>query len=173
MFSIVIACGLASCARDEPAAVREGSARLVLKPLVISQAAEWRRRTAYVPVYSSIHWGFDRKLVDLSITVTLRNTSTERDLAVHSVRYYDSTGKLIRSFVDTPSSLSPMTTADFVIQQRDTTGGVGASFRIETGSSGEADDALIEAVMIGQNGNAGVSFTSQAKDLEPQVKQAK
>lgn len=167
MIPVLIACGLPGCTRPEPATARDGNARMVLKPLAASHAGEWRRSTAYVPVYSSIHWGSDKVLVDLSVTLTIRNTSQNRELALYSVAYFDSTGRKIRDFVESPSSLSPMATANFVIQQRDTTGGVAASFRIETASADEANDALIEAVMIGQYGNAGISFPLPAKVLAP------
>jgi hypothetical protein len=173
LIPIVVACGLASCAKDDPAAVREGSARAVLKPLVGGHGLEWRHHTAYVPVYSSIYWGFDGKLVDLSITLTIRNVSTERDLIVHSVRYYDSAGKQVRTYVDKPSSLAPMATADFVVQRRDTAGGIGASFLVETASEGTTDDGLIEALMIGQSGNTGLSFPSGAREVGPKIPSVK
>ena len=125
-----------------------------------------KKAVVYVPVYSSIDIGFDKQVMDLSVTLSIRNVSSRQPLVVHSVRYFDSGGKEVRQYVSKASSLAPMATADFVVQRRDSSGGRGASFLVEWSSSEpEIDEPYIEAVMIGHQGSAGVSFTSTGKVL--------
>jgi hypothetical protein len=119
----------------------------------------------YVPVYSSIYTGLNIKktLIDLAATVSVRNVSTRHPLVLEVVRYYDSSGKAIRDYIDRPSELAPLATVEFVIQRADATGGPGANFMIEWKGAADMDEPLVEAVMIGQSGNAGISFTSAGR----------
>jgi hypothetical protein len=76
------------------------------------------------------------------------------------VRYYDSVGKHVRDYVSTPSELGPLATVEFVIQQMDVAGGPGANFLVQWAGPTDIDEPLVEAVMVGQSGTAGISFTS-------------
>ena len=60
-----------------------------------------------------------------------------------------------------------MGSVEFVIQRSDTTGGPGANFLIRWHAAAVVDEPLAEAVMLGQSGNAGVSFVSRACTLKP------
>ena len=55
---------------------------------------------------------------------------------------------------------------EFVVLHGDTAGGPGANFLIQWAGPAEIDEPLIEAVMIGQSGNAGISFTSTGRTLK-------
>ena len=145
-----------------------GSAAERLKPLTTPQPPAWTARTVYVPVYSSIYWGIDIKqhMVDLAATVCIRNVSKRHPLIVNSARYYDSAGKLIRDYVSAHSELAPLAAVEFVIQQRDLAGGPGASFLIEWAGAPNTNEPVIEAVMVGQSGNAGISFTTSGRVLK-------
>ena len=155
---------LSGCGRREEHLL-EGSGHSVLSPLGSSAQPGQRRQVVYVPVYSSIYWGFDRQLTDLAATLSIRNVSEKASIAVHAVKYYDSHGKLVRVYINEPGLLGPLATADFVIQRRDTAGGPGANFLVEWSSAEDVDEPVIEAVMIGQHGNAGISFTSLGRPL--------
>lgn len=139
-----------------------GSASLRLRPITTPLAEPAIRRTVYVSIYSSIYWGIDagEKPVELAATVSIRNVSSRFPLVLESVRYYDSAGKQVREYVSTPSELGSLATVEFVIQKRDTTGGPGANFLVRWAGAPDMDEPLIEAVMVGQTGNAGISFTS-------------
>ena len=121
-------------------------------------------RTVYVPVYSSIYWGIERNMVDLGVTVSIRNVSGRHPLIVRYARYYDSAGKLVRDYVTAPSELARLATVEFGVQQRDTVGGAGANFLIEWAGRPNMNEPIIEAVMVGQTGNAGISFTRAQDD---------
>ena len=156
---------LLGCSREAPDPRIHGSASLRLKPITTPLAEPLIRRTVYVPTYSSIYWGIDikEKPVELAATVSVRNVSSRYPLILESVRYYDSAGKEVRVYVGTPSELGRLATVEFVIQQRDTTGGPGANFLVQWAGSSYMDEPLIEAVMVGQTGNAGISFTSSGR----------
>jgi hypothetical protein len=121
--------------------------------------------TVYVPVYSSLHLGLNVKqlMVHLAATVSVRNVNASHPIVIEWVRYHDSAGRLIREYVDKPSALPPLGSVEFVIQRSDNAGGPGASFLIRWQGPPDVDEPVIEAVMLGQSGNAGISFTSTGR----------
>jgi hypothetical protein len=145
----------------------EGSASERLTPVSSSPTGDRTARTVYVPVYSSIYLGLNIKktMVDLAATVSVRNVSARHPLVLEVVRYYDSAGKPVRDYIAAPSELQPLATVEFVIQRADATGGPGANFLIHWKGPSDIDEPLIEAVMVGQSGNAGISFTSPGRNV--------
>jgi hypothetical protein len=121
-----------------------------------------------VPVYSSIYLGLDVRLksVDLAATVSIRNVSAQHSIVLTFVRYYDSAGVLVREYLKEPGELGPLASVEFVVQRADTTGGPGANFLVQWVGPAETDEPIIEAVMIGQSGNAGISFTSPGRVIK-------
>ena len=119
----------------------------------------------YVPVYSSLYLGMSTRTqtVDLAATVSVRNTSSQYPITLQSVRYYDSMGTHVRDYLPQPAALPPLGSVEFVIQRADAAGGPGANFLIRWDGPAHVDEPLIEAVMFGQSGNAGVSFTSRGQ----------
>ncbi len=136
-----------------------------LQPVGSEPAALIAGGTVYVPVYSSVYLGLDvkRQMVDLTATVSVRNVSLVHPIVIEWVRYYDSTGKPVRDYLKQPSSLPPLGSVEFVIQRSDTTGGPGANFLIRWKGPAAVDEPLIEAIMLGESGNAGISFTSAGR----------
>jgi hypothetical protein len=144
-----------------------GSATVRLKPAVTPVPEPAVLRTAYVPVYSSIYRGTDiQNTVELAATLSIRNVDSEHPVVLTFVRYYDSAGREIREPVSSPAELAPLATVDFVIQQADTAGGPGASFLVQWAGPSDLDPPVIEAVMIGQFGNAGFSFISGGREIK-------
>jgi hypothetical protein len=152
-----------------PGARVEGSASERLRPVSSSPATDGTGAggTVYVPVYSSIYLGLNIKktMVDLTATVSVRNVSDKHALVLDAVRYYDSAGKPVRDYIDHPSELAPLATVEFVIQRADATGGPGANFLVKWKGAAGMDVPLVEAVMVGQSGNAGISFTSAGRSV--------
>jgi hypothetical protein len=136
-----------------------------LQPVGTEPAGPSAGATVYVPIYSSLYLGLDIKqqMVELTATVSVRNVSAVHPIVIESVRYYDSTGKLVRDYLQQPSSLPPLGSVEFVIRRADTRGGPGANFLIRWKGTAAVDEPLIEAVMLGQSGNAGISFTSAGR----------
>jgi hypothetical protein len=116
-------------------------------------------------VYSNIHWGGLDAITELSATVSIRNADAERSLVLVSVKYYDSLGKPIQEYLNGVMELDPMATVEFVIERPDTRGGSGANFLIDWGSPHSIAEPVTEAIMLGQIGNAGISFLSPGRPV--------
>jgi hypothetical protein len=156
-----------ACSQDTPNPSTHGSASVRLTPFTSPLPTKAIRYTVYVPVYSSMYLGVNirQNMVDLAATVSIRNVSPQYPIVLLFVRYYDSAGKQIREYVSSPSELGPLATVEFVVQKADTQGGPGANFLVQWAGPSDIDEPLIEAVMIGQSGNAGFSFTSPGRVL--------
>ena len=69
--------------------------------------------------------------------------------------------------LEKPAELPPLATVEFMIQRADAKGGPGANFLIHWKGQPDADEPLIEAIMLGQSGSAGISFTSAGRGVKP------
>lgn len=143
---------------------------LVLAALALSlpaalHAAEGlsRGQTLYVPCYSHIYHGIKTRPIDLTITLSVRNTDPARAVTLTSVDYHDTTGKLVKRHLDAPMRLEPLMTAEFIVGQTDTSGGSGANFMVRWQAETPASPVFVEAVMIGTSAQQGISFTSQGR----------
>ena len=160
-----LACARSSSPGDVAGA---GSAATRLKPIGTPLPTDFVHRRVYASVYSSIYLGLDHEplMVNLAATVSVRNVSETHPLVITHARYYDSAGKAVRDYLTGPGELGPMATVEFVINRNDTAGGPGANFVIEWAGPKDMDDPIVEAVMIGQSGHAGFSFTSTGKSIQ-------
>lgn len=123
-------------------------------------------QTVYVPIYSSIYNRYEGNLLHMTAILSIRNISMKNELVISKVDYYDTNGKLLKSFIDRPFSLGPLSTKDFVIPETDLTGGTGANFVVKWDAKHLIALPIIESVMIGELGNKGFSFTSRGKEIE-------
>src|SRR3954469_22140392 len=112
---------------DEPV---HSTASERLQPPAAEPSASTDGTVVYVPVYSSLHLGVNTRAqtVDLGVTVSVRNTSALHPITLAWVRYYDSTGRKVRDYLDKPAALPPLGSVEFVIQRSDAAGGPGANF---------------------------------------------
>lgn len=113
----------------------------------------------YIPVYSHIYSGGGRP-VRLQTTLSIRNTDPDLPLNLHSVSYFNSSGELVREHLESSASLGPMATAEYLVDQEDTSGGSGANFLVRWSSSRHSTVPVMEAVMIATEGK-WLSFTSR------------
>ena len=136
-----------------------------LQPPPADPATSTGGTTVYIPVYSSVYLGVSNRArtVQLAATVSVRNTSSQHPITLQWVRYYDSSGKHVRDYLEKPSALPPLGSVEFVIQRADAAGGPGANFLVRWDGPANVDEPLMEAVMFGQDGSAGVSFTSRGR----------
>ena len=155
---------LCACNKTEPV---HSTVSERLQPVATGASESTTSGTIYVPVYSTLDLGVTNRArtVDLAATVSVRNVSAAHPIILDWVRYYDSVGTQVREYLDTPSTLPPMGSVEFVIQRSDAAGGPGANFLIRWHASAVVDEPLTEAVMLGQSGNAGISFTSRGRAL--------
>lgn len=120
----------------------------------------------YVPVYSDIYGTEVTKKIKLSATLSIRNTDMANEIIVSVVDYYDTQGKLIRNYLESPIKLKPLQTANYLVTYKEDEGGIGANFIVEWVSEVEVTEPVIEAVMIGTSSSLGISFVCQGKVLK-------
>lgn len=119
--------------------------------------------TIYVPAYSHIYFRDGTREFNLATTLSVRNTDPEQPITVTSVRYHDSAGRPVRQYVDAPVNLPPLASRAFVVEDRDTAGGVGANFLVEWQAAARVSAPIVEAVMISTAGTQGLSFVSRGQ----------
>lgn len=119
-------------------------------------------QTLYVPCYSHIYHGVKTRPFDLTITLAVRNSDPRRTMRLVSVDYFGSDGKLLKRFLGSETSMGPLSTREFTVEQNDTSGGAGASFVVRWRSDVAMNEPVVESVMIGTANSQGISFTSRA-----------
>lgn len=124
-----------------------------------------RGATVYVPVYSHIYYGNRAQRLDLTATLSIRNTDPKRAIRVVSANYHDSSGKLVRNFLDKPVDLPPLAATRLLVKESDRSGGSGASFLVRWRAEQDASPPIIEAVMVGTAGNRGMTFASRGREI--------
>ncbi|NMG22610.1 DUF3124 domain-containing protein [Brasilonema bromeliae] len=125
-------------------------------------------QTIYVPVYSHIYHGDQKKIFNLAATLSIRNTDLTKPIIITSVRYYDSNGKLLKQYLERPIQLAALASTDFVVDRTDTSGGVGANFIVEWVAQTKVFQPVVEAVMIGTDFQQGISWISPGKVIKSQ-----
>lgn len=135
-------------------------------PLATNHTSWSLGQVVYVPVYSSIYLEHQNKLLHLTATLSIRNTSNTESIIISKVEYYDTNGKLIKNFIDGNYVLGKMATKDFVIPTLDLKGGTGANFIVEWKSINKVSLPIMETVMLGAEGTLGFSFTSRGQEIE-------
>lgn len=120
-----------------------------------------RGELLYVPVYSHVYHGDGERPILLTAILSIRNTDPRHSITIDLADYYDTEGKLIRSYVTKPVTLKPLASTKFVVKESDTKGGSGASFLVRWKAEAETNPAIMEAVMIGAALQQGISFTSR------------
>ena len=120
----------------------------------------------YVPVYSHIYASGGKPLL-LESTLSIRNTSLESQLEILSIDYYNTAGELSNRYIDNPRILPAMATATYLVEKLDSKGGDGANFVVSWRVDSGAPEPLIEAVMVGSEGEKQVSFSATGRRILP------
>ena len=119
------------------------------------------RADVYIPVYSDIYYLDGTRRFPLTTTLSLRNASLTDPLYVLEIDYFDSAGNLLRNYIDRTLLLHPMESVEFVVEEKEKRGGTGANFLVRWGAIKKTVPPVIQAVMIGTEGQQGLSFTTE------------
>ncbi|MDF1551279.1 MAG: DUF3124 domain-containing protein, partial [Bacteroidales bacterium] len=114
--------------------------------------------TVYVPMYSEIYSKTKDVKFRLTATLSIRNTSLADSMFVDKIDYYNTSGELVRKYLEKPIHLKPMETIDYVIEEDDVLGGTGANFIIIWGAKRKDIRPMFQGVMISTHGQQGISF---------------
>lgn len=131
------------------------------------EAKKSKGQTVYIPAYSHIYHGPRNQAYQLTSTLGIHNMNFRQDIIVKQVRYYDSQGMLVKKFLSAPRPLTAMETIEFIIAEKDTSGGSGANFVVDWEAAEPVNPPLIEAVMIGSSSGLGISFTTRGVPMAP------
>jgi hypothetical protein len=138
-----------------------------LKPVTLDNTVKIAAgQTIYVPAYSAIYMWEQRRSMDLTTTLSIRNTDLKAPIIIAAVTYYNDTGQLIRQYLEQPVELNPMASTSFVVNQEDRTGGIGASFLVEWVAQQTVTAPVVQAIMINTSGNQGLSFVSEGRVIK-------
>lgn len=120
-------------------------------------------QTLYVPGYSHIYAGNRELEVLLTVTLSIRNVDQKHPITITSVDYYGTKGEFLKKYLDRPVVLGPFESTRYIVPQKDTSGGSGANFLVAWRSEKSVNPPLMESIMIGAQGQLGISFTSRGQ----------
>lgn len=159
---------MSSCENPDPNVAPSGEDDLRALEVVheIDKSGQAFQDIIYVPIYSDIYINQQNQKSLLAATLSIRNTSYTDSLFISKIDYFNTGGKLVRSYIENPISLTPMATINYVIEKDDDTGGSGANFIIELSSKSKNVNPIIQAVMVGESGNKGFSFVTDGYSIK-------
>ncbi|MGZ8247744.1 DUF3124 domain-containing protein [Methylomagnum sp.] len=137
----------------------------VTTPCAHAEDALSRGQTLYVPAYSEVPYGDKGFTLNLTATLSLRNTDLRNPITVTRVDYHSSAGTLIRAYQKQSATLKPLASAEHIVKESDRSGGISASFVVEWESDTPVSPPLVEAVMVNSTYNQGIAFNSPARVL--------
>jgi hypothetical protein len=121
---------------------------------------------SYLSIYSQIYSSSEHKTHNLTAMASLRNTSDSDTIYLLKAAYFDTHGKPIRTYFNTPIYIAPMETTEIIIDESDIEGGTGSNFIIEWKIPKNCPEPLFEGIMNSTMGQQGLSFSTQAKRIE-------
>lgn len=122
--------------------------------------------TFYVPVYSSVSMSQGKLRADFSVTLSVHNASETRPLVLKRIAYFDTSGKMVESYLKSPVALKPFATIEIFIAANDVRGGTGANFVVDWAATGEIAEPAVEALMFGSVGAGHYAFISQGRPIK-------
>lgn len=125
----------------------------------------------YVPAYSHVYHSEGKPYL-LTITLNVRNTSMNSEIVVKSVRYFDTKGKQVKSYLEKPVRLSALSTTEVIVELNDATGGSGANFLVAWYANQPVTEPIIEAVMVDTSSQQGISFARRGSVISEVVSQS-
>lgn len=127
---------------------------------------ELQKGTSYLSFYSQIYSLTEHKTHDLTVTISMRNTSDTDTLYISKADCFDTQGKLVRNYFKKPIFLLPMETTEIVIKELDDEGGTGANFLFDWHINKNGSEPLFESIMISTSFQQGLSFVTQGKRIK-------
>jgi len=121
---------------------------------------------SYLSIYSQIYSITELKTHNLTSMVSMRNTSDLDTIYLLRAEYYDTNGKSVRKYFDSPIFLTPMETTEIIIDESDISGGTGSNFIMEWKIPKNCPEPIFEGIMTSTMGQQGLSFTTQSKRIK-------
>jgi len=158
LYSMFILVVMVSCSKPKVQETKHHSSYHFEK---VDQSAFEKTELVYIPIYSDIYYVDSRHTFSLTATLSIRNTSFKDSIYVFLIDYYNSEGKKVRRYNESTLLIKPMESVEYVVENKDDTGGVGANFVVEWAAGSGAQRPYFQGVMIGTTGQQGISFTTE------------
>lgn len=123
------------------------------------------RDTVYVPIYSDIYSETKDYRMNLTATLSVRNTSLFDPIYVEAIDYYDTNGTLVHRYLERTILLQAMQSIEYVIEEDDVKGGTGANFIVNWGALKGDVKPIFQGVMISTSGQQGLSFVTEGVSI--------
>lgn len=156
---------LYSCIDSDPNHNLKGEDKLENELHYVDKSIQEYQDTVYIPIYSDIYSHSRLNRVLLTSTLSIRSTSLTDTTFINEIKYFDTKGNMVKSFIDKTLVLKPMQSIDYVIDKDDDTGGSGANFLVTWGAKANTKP-LFQAVMISTQGQHGLSFVVDGISLK-------
>ncbi|MDO6444711.1 DUF3124 domain-containing protein [Colwellia sp. 1_MG-2023] len=131
----------------------------------VNEALPLLSGSSYLSVYSAVYLHSENDFKELSSTVSIRNINKKDAIYINKIEYFNTQGKLVKSFIKNSIYVQPMETVEIVIELSDTEGGTGANFVFDWSIKPNSNEPLFEAVMISAVGNKGFGFVTHGKKI--------
>lgn len=125
-----------------------------------------QRGSVYAPCYSHIYYHGGSPLL-LETTLSVRNIDQDQPIYLTAIKYVDTDGESIKVFLDETIKLDPFQTIEFLVEEKDSTGGSGANFLVNWMAGEEVDAPLVETVMVGASGSRAIAFSRTGVPISP------
>ena len=123
-------------------------------------------QTVYVPVFSEVLFGDRSGSIPVRASVFVRNTDPKHAITITSNEYRDSSGKLLKNFVEKPVRLAPLATHHFDIPESDTSGRKAPSMLVRWTAERAVNPPLVQAMMISVFEHQGISFVTEGIPID-------
>lgn len=124
-------------------------------------------QTIYVPAYSHIYSGSRERPFLLTVTLSIRNIDPKNPISITRADYHETQGMRLNKYVDRPVTLKPLESIRYIVPEKNNTGGSGANFIVDWKSGKPVNPPIVESIMIGTQGQQGISFTSRGREIFP------
>jgi hypothetical protein len=122
----------------------------------------------YVSIYSNIYSGPKEVRHELAAMLSIRNTDPDNSITIMKADYYDTSGKMIDSYVKKPLKLKPLESTYIYLKEYDKRGGPGANFIVKWQSEKKVNQPIIEGLMV--SSSRGISFICPGQIITEQRK---
>jgi hypothetical protein len=155
----------AAAAGAQPASLPGPLAKFARSMTELPRGPSILRGRVYVPAYSSVIIGSGNSRLDLSVTLSIHNTSETGILVIERIDYFNAAGQPVEKYLPRQIALKPYGAIQIVVPQFDIRGGFGANFIVDWSSPETIDEPVVEAIMIGDLGTQGYSFVSVGRKV--------
>lgn len=164
-FPILFIFFLSSCMESNPNLNEAGQDIIEAKEMYSDVKDLPFRDTVYVPIYSDIYSETKDYRMNLTATLSIRNTSLFDPIYVEAIDYYDTNGTLVHRYLERTILLKAMQSIEYVIEEDDVKGGTGANFIVNWGALTGDVKPIFQGVMISTSGQQGLSFVTEGVSI--------